>query len=81
NVGGHNSADPDLYHAFSWAGCGLAATSWGFGDGWWQWTSRHPGVSQFCLADGSVRAISETIEQSVFQAASGMADGEVAPLE
>ncbi len=81
NIGGHSDTDPDLNHALAWAGCGLAATSWGFGDGWWKWTSRHPGVCQFCLADGSVRAISETIDQDVFQAASGMADGEVAPLD
>ena len=81
NVGGHNDSDPTLYHAFSWAGCGQAATAWGFGEGWFQWTSRHPGVVQFCLADGSVRPISQTIDQGVFQSSSGMADGEVAPIE
>ncbi len=81
NVGGHSDTDPDLDFAFSWIGCGQAVTNWGFGDGWFEWTSRHPGVCQFCLADGSVRAISETIEENVFQAASGMADGEVAPID
>lgn len=81
NVGGHSDSNPDMYHAFSWTGCGLAATSWGFGDGWWQWTSRHPGVVQFCMADGSVRAISETIDEEVFEAASGMTDGKVMTLD
>ncbi len=81
NVGGHADSDPSLYHAFSWAGCGAAATSWGFGDGWFQWTSRHPGVGQFCLADGSVRAIAVTIDKNVFRSASGMGEGEVAPLD
>ena len=81
NVGGRSDSNPDLYHAFAWAGCGGAATSWGFGDGWWQWTSRHPGVVQFCMADGSVRAISETIDEDVFEAASGMSDGKVMTLD
>ena len=81
NVGGYSDTDPDRYHAFSWTGCGLAATAWGFGEDWYHWTSRHPGVVPFCLADGSVRAISETIDRDVFEAASGMADGEVAPID
>ena len=81
NVGGASEDDPDLFHAFSWAGCGMAGTHWGFGEGWYQWTSNHPGVCQFCLADGSVRAISQTIEQAVFESASGISDGDVAPLD
>ena len=81
NVGGYSDTDPDVYHAFSWIGCGQAATAWGFGEDWYQWTSPHPGIGQFCLADGSVRAISETIDQKVFEAASAMAEGEVAPLD
>lgn len=81
NVGGHSDTDPDLYHAFSWTGCGLAATSWGFGEGWWQWNSRHPGVCLFCLADGSVRPVSITIDENVFEAASAITDGEVVQLE
>ena len=80
NVGGYSHIDPDLYHAFAWTGCGQAATFWGFGEDWLQWTSRHPGVVPFCLADGSVRAVSETIDHDLFKAASGMADGKVAPL-
>lgn len=81
NVGGYSHTDPDMYHAFAWVGCGLAATSWGFGENWYHWTSRHPGVVPFCLADGSVRAISETIDHDIFEAASAMADGKVAPLD
>ncbi|MHB8897767.1 MAG: DUF1559 domain-containing protein [Thermoguttaceae bacterium] len=81
NVGGQSPDDPDLFHAFAWAGCGQGATAWGFCDGWYQWTSRHPGVGQFGLVDGSVRAISKTIDPDVFQSASGMADRDVAPIE
>lgn len=81
NVGGRASDDPEMYHALSWAGCGLAGTDWGLGDGWFQWNSRHPGVVQFCLADGSVRAISESIEHDVFEAASGIGEGTVVSFQ
>ncbi len=81
NVGGHAAGDPTVYHAFSWTGCGLAGTAWGFGEGWFQWTSRHPGVGQFCLADGSARAVSRTIDRGVFRSASGIGDGDPASLE
>lgn len=73
NTGGYTGSD--LYLAFSWAGCGQGATTWGFGDGWAQWTSPHPGVCHFCMADGAVRAISTSIEEDVFRAASGIAEG------
>jgi prepilin-type N-terminal cleavage/methylation domain-containing protein len=81
NVGGDSGKGDGETFVFSWVGCGQVGTAWGFGDTWYEWTSRHPGVSQFCLADGSVRALSETIDAEVFRAASGIADGEVAPLD
>jgi len=42
--------------------------------------SQHPGGVQFALVDGSVRFVSETIEQSVFQAVSTRDRGEVVTL-
>jgi len=81
NVGGHASQDPDMNLAFAWAGCGQAATAWGFGDAWCQWTSRHPGIVHFSTADSSVRAVSPTIDQEVFTALSGIADGDLARLD
>ena len=74
NTGGYTGSD--LYLAFSWAGCGQSATGWGFGEHFAQWTSPHPGVCHFCMADGAVRAISTSIERDVFRAASGIAEGE-----
>jgi prepilin-type N-terminal cleavage/methylation domain-containing protein len=81
NVGGDSGHGDGQHFVFSWAGCGMAATGWGIGEGWWQWTARHPGIVQFCLVDGSVRAVAETIDRGVFQAASGMSDGQIAPLD
>jgi prepilin-type N-terminal cleavage/methylation domain-containing protein len=46
----------------------------------WNWmmmtaSSRHPGVVQVCLGDGSVRTISETINQTTWWALGHKADG------
>jgi hypothetical protein len=50
------------------------------GDGDWNWmmmaaSSRHPGVVQVCLGDGSVRTVSETINQQTWWALGGKGDG------
>ena len=81
NVGGKFGGDTDLDFAFSWAGCGQGATAWGLGDGWAQWTSRHPDIVHFCLADGSLKALSPSIARSVFEAVSGIADEQPARLK
>ena len=47
---------------------------------WWEmrgFRSFHPGGASFCLADGSVHFISETIEMSLYRALSTRAGGEV----
>lgn len=82
-------------YAYSWMGFGGMVTYWGIGadqngaTGWWQFTSLHPTVVQFCLADGSVRGISKIIasgpnntitpgswpEDNVFNRLGGMGDG------
>lgn len=43
--------------------------------------SFHPGGAQFCLADGSVRFVSETIDAFTFAALTTRNRGEVAPLD
>ena len=43
--------------------------------------SFHPGGAQFCLADGSVRFISETIDAFTLAAVTTRSRGEIAPLD
>jgi len=42
--------------------------------------SRHPGGAHFCLADGSVRFVGETIDHTVYRGLSTKSGGEVAAL-
>jgi prepilin-type N-terminal cleavage/methylation domain-containing protein/prepilin-type processing-associated H-X9-DG protein len=47
-------------YAFSWLGVGSLPTMFGLSaqdPTWWQFSSFHPGVVQFCFADGSVRGL------------------------
>lgn len=70
--------------AYTWFGCGVMASAWGLGPssanntqwGWWQFSSRHPGVVQFALADGSCRSISQSIDRNTFIYLSAVQDGQ-----
>lgn len=42
--------------------------------------SKHPGGAQFCLADGSVQFLGETIDHSLYRALSTRAGGEIVQL-
>ena len=79
SAGGVDSdQDPTLF-AFAWFGCGSMGTAWGLqGELWYQFNSRHPGVVQFCTADGSVRGVHLEIDLETFKALSGIEDGVVA---
>lgn len=46
------------------------------GGRWYDFGSAHPGIAQFCYADGSVRAIPVQVDIYVFILLSGIADGE-----
>ena len=46
-------------------------------EGDWGFSSDHEGGAQFCLADGSVRFISENVDQTLYEHVSTMADGNV----
>ena len=77
-MGGKPSGSSQRY-SFAWTGCGVMSTAWGLSEeSWHEFNSRHPGVVQFCLADGSVRPISELVDYNTFLALSGMEDGKVA---
>ena len=54
------------------------------GRSWGQWHpyfgSSHPGGANFCMADGSVQFISQTVDDKVFRALSLTNDGEAVQL-
>ena len=68
---------------WTWMGCGMLPTVEGLKDstgqvgrGWDQFSSGHPNVVQFVLADGSVRRISVSIAQSVYVFLSAQHEGQ-----
>jgi prepilin-type N-terminal cleavage/methylation domain-containing protein len=71
--------------AYSWMGSGAMPAGWGLDysnnpskkPGWWQFGSNHSQVTQFGLADGSVRPVSLNIDIWQLYHASGMKDGNV----
>jgi hypothetical protein len=81
NTGGEGSNIGGGPYSFSWIGCGALGTAWGLdGDGWYQYNSDHPGIVQFCFADGAVHQVSEQTDLDTVMALSGIQDGEVANL-
>jgi prepilin-type N-terminal cleavage/methylation domain-containing protein/prepilin-type processing-associated H-X9-DG protein len=64
-----------------WAGAGAFPGAWGlspiqaFPNEFVNYSSKHPAVVNFAFADGSVHAVSTTIQQPTFWALTGMADG------
>ncbi len=62
--------------SYAWAGAGLLRTYWGLKNPqWFCFGSQHPGIVQFCLADGTVRSISTEIDTTVYWRLSAMRDG------
>ena len=61
---------------YSWIAAGFLVTAWDLDDDTsHKFDSEHPGVVQFCLADGSVRLLATTIDRDTFIALSGKHDG------
>jgi prepilin-type N-terminal cleavage/methylation domain-containing protein/prepilin-type processing-associated H-X9-DG protein len=64
--------------SYSWMGCGGMPTAFGLGEKrWFQFSSEHPGGLNFCFADGSVKFLSENINEHVYQSLSAMHEGNV----
>ena len=85
-VGGFE--DGSRKYAYSWMGCGtmamldgLAGGDWFFersaDPSWYQFSSEHPGLVQFCFADGSVRPVPVETDMFVLYALSTIAGGEM----
>lgn len=70
---------------YSYSSMGGAAlpTAWGLDKkvkNWYQFSSEHPGIVQFAMADGSVNIITTTIDPNIYIYLSGRIDGKVAQL-
>jgi prepilin-type N-terminal cleavage/methylation domain-containing protein len=62
----------------SWMGSGTLPVGWGLGDAeYFRFSSRHPGIVQFCFVDGSVRSLATNISTEALIFLGGIKDGEV----
>jgi prepilin-type N-terminal cleavage/methylation domain-containing protein len=63
--------------AYTWFGVGVLATAFGLSDtpGWGSFSSRHPNIVQFCMADGAVVALSTKIDEETFLRLGSINDG------
>ncbi len=85
SLGGASFGTRDF--AYAWMGAGCLPTDWELQEpaNWWNFSSRHTAMVQFCFADGSVRPITKLGSSTgwysqrwyMFQAAGGMSDGTV----
>ena len=95
-TGGKPSSYGTAKYSHSWMGSGVMPTGWGIdpvsapgtNNGkltskyfWYKFGSEHPGIVQFTLTDGSVKAVSENISFTPFVRLSGIRDNRVARLE
>jgi prepilin-type N-terminal cleavage/methylation domain-containing protein/prepilin-type processing-associated H-X9-DG protein len=67
-------------YSHSWMGSGAMPVAWGLAGngqkgGWYQFDSEHPGVVQFCFADGSVHGVRTEIDGTTFRHLGAMKDG------
>ena len=81
---GHFPNHSQFLAAHTFMGSGCLPTAWGIGESapgakddlvYYKFSSRHPGVVQFSMGDGSVRQVSQTIDYQTFIFTSGMRDG------
>ena len=80
SIGGGDQTTLDHVRSFTWMGCGGLWVASGMGEHrWFQFNSQHPGIVQFCFADGSVHTISTDIQHKPLRYLATMADGETIP--
>lgn len=69
-------------YSFSWMGSGGLPVAWGIGEPvWYQFSSRHPGIVQFCFVDGSVHAVATDVEYNTLDYLAAMHDGQAVPSD
>jgi prepilin-type N-terminal cleavage/methylation domain-containing protein len=64
-------------NSYAWFGAAVMVTCWDLPEelGWNYFGSYHPGIVQFCLADGAVVALSTKINHDLFQRLGAIGDG------
>ena len=82
--------------SFSWMAQGPLPSAWGIAEkypaypfegqmmepgAWYQFSSHHRGVTQFCFADNSTRAVSNDIDRGVLILLSGIKDRGIVDVE
>jgi prepilin-type N-terminal cleavage/methylation domain-containing protein len=77
---GHVDGANDLQYSFSWMGAGGLPVAWGMGERvWYQFSSQHPGIVQFCFADGSVHSVGNEVDFNALTYLAAMSDGQTIP--
>jgi prepilin-type N-terminal cleavage/methylation domain-containing protein len=65
----------------AWFGAGSMPVAWGLPDTnnaqWYQFSSKHTGIVQFAMGDGSVRQLKTGIDAYSYRALGGVADGAI----
>jgi prepilin-type N-terminal cleavage/methylation domain-containing protein len=74
SIGGRVGSVKDF--GYTWMGVGIEVTAFGLRDkAWGKFSSEHPGVVQFSMADGSVKRVSQTIDVNIYWDVSDMHGG------
>lgn len=93
-TGGKVSQFTSYKFGHSWMGSGVLPTAWGINPSkvsstdsltskfyWYKYGAEHPNIVQFAMADGSVKALSQTINHTLFVRLSGIHDNRTAQLQ
>jgi prepilin-type N-terminal cleavage/methylation domain-containing protein len=75
-TGGKSAATGKRQYGHTWMGSGILVTAWDFSTKEVQaFSSEHPNVVQFCMADGAVKMIKTNVDRDSFIFVSGKHDG------
>ena len=76
STGGKSSTTGKRQYGHTWMGSGIMVTAWDFSTKEVQaYSSEHPNVVQFCMADGGVKMIRTNVDRDSFIYVSGKHDG------
>lgn len=79
HLGGTRLGSRSDQSAFAWMGVGSMPTAWGLDDNaeWNKFSSRHTGLVQFVMGDGSVKGVRKGVNTTIYRQASAYRDGNV----